>query len=148
MIALNSDDHRSLDSGIMMTVLATVAVLLRLWMRHHSQALFSSDDFFTIFGLLSMFAWLGVLVWGTDLSSYPWLSSIETLGRPSKRRRWSEYRNHCARLQGVWGFPEGMDGSSYYAVAINLPRKRGAESGVVSVHSQCELCAGYQLCTT
>ena len=63
MVYLNQDGHRSLDSGIAMTVLATVAVILRLWMRYHSKAAVGPDDIFIILGLMGMYAWLGVLIW-------------------------------------------------------------------------------------
>lgn len=66
MVKLNEAGHRSLDSGVAMTVLATIAVLLRLLTKSHSKASWGADDFFAFAAFLAMYAWLGVMLWGAS----------------------------------------------------------------------------------
>ena len=69
MAALNDAGHRSLNSGIAMTILATIATILRLMTKFNSKASWGADDFFAVSALLAMYAWFGVLIWGTESSS-------------------------------------------------------------------------------
>lgn len=47
-----------------MSILATAAIVLRLWMRYASKTSVGADDILVLLGVLAMFASLGVLIWG------------------------------------------------------------------------------------
>lgn len=64
MVKLNDAGHRSLNSGIAMTVLATFAIILRFITRLNSKGSLGLDDLFAVAALLGMYAWFGVMTWG------------------------------------------------------------------------------------
>ena len=64
MVPLSEDGKRSLGSGVAFTVLATVAVALRLLTKVYTKGRWAADDSWAIVSLLSLFARMGVEFWG------------------------------------------------------------------------------------
>ncbi|KAI4149426.1 MAG: hypothetical protein LQ341_001322 [Variospora aurantia] len=64
MVHLNADGKRSLGSGIAFTILAAVAVTLRLFSKVYTKAPWAADDSWAVLSLIALFAWMAVEFWG------------------------------------------------------------------------------------
>ena len=66
MATMTPSGRRSLISAIAMTVLAYVAVVLRILAKKKTKARWGLDDTMIFLALIGMSAWLGLETWGTE----------------------------------------------------------------------------------
>ena len=64
MVNLNSNGKRALESGIAFTVIATIAVALRLLTKRYTKIKWAADDSWAVVSLVALFGWITAQFWG------------------------------------------------------------------------------------
>ena len=64
MVKLNSNGKTALGTGIAFTVIATVAVALRLLTKLYTKSKWAADDAWAVVSLVALFAWMAAEFWG------------------------------------------------------------------------------------
>ena len=64
MVKLNSNGKTALGSGIAFTVIASIAVGLRLLTKLYTKTSWAADDSWAVVSLVALFAWMAAEFWG------------------------------------------------------------------------------------
>ena len=76
MAKLNSTGKMVMGSGVAFTVLATVAVALRLLAKLYTKTSWAADDSWAVVSLITLFAWTAVEFWGLRTSANDRCNSV------------------------------------------------------------------------